>query len=134
MTNVQHANINNDKIHFSAKPPLFDGDKFDYWNDRIKNFFLGFDVDICGMVIDGYTRPLNANSVKLERSVASDQQKKKKDKQNHHRSKTILLNVISYTEYEKITNGDYAKTIFDYLRMTHKKNEQVKETKALALI
>jgi hypothetical protein len=45
-----------------------------------------------------------------------------------------LLNVISYTEYEKITNRDSAKFIFDSLRITHKGNAQVKEIKALALI
>jgi hypothetical protein len=62
----------------------------------------------------------------------SDQQKK--DFKNHHKAITILLNVISYTKYEKITNRDYAKSIFDSLRMTHQGNAQVKETKALTLI
>jgi hypothetical protein len=37
-------------------------------------------------------------------------------------------------EYEKITNRDFAKAIFDLLRMSHEGNELVKETKALALI
>ena len=58
----------------------------------------------------------------------------KKDFKNHHKAITILLNAISYTEYEKITNRDYAKSIFDSLRMTHEGNIQVDETKALALI
>lgn len=44
------------------------------------------------------------------------------------------MNYISYTEYENITNRDITKFIFDYLRMTHEGNTQVKETKALALI
>ena len=46
----------------------------------------------------------------------------------------ILLNAISYTEYEKITNKETAKSIFDSLQMTHEGNAQVKETKALALV
>ena len=62
----------------------------------------------------------------------TDQQKK--DFKNHHKARTILLNVISYTEYEKITNIDSSKSIFDSLRMTHEGNAQVKETKALTLI
>lgn len=61
-----------------------------------------------------------------------DQQKK--DYKNHHKARIILLNVISYIEYEKITNRDTAKSIFDSLRMTHKGNAQVKETKAFSLI
>ena len=62
----------------------------------------------------------------------TDQQKR--DFKNHHKAITILLNVISYTEYEKITNRDSTKSIFDSLRMTHEGNAQVKETKAFALI
>jgi hypothetical protein len=45
-----------------------------------------------------------------------------------------LLSIISYTEYEKITNGDFTKSIFDSLRMTHEGKAQVKKTKAMALI
>lgn len=53
-----------------------------------------------------------------------DQQKK--DYKNHHKVRAILTNVISYTEYEKITNRDTAKSIFDYPRMTHERNAHVK--------
>lgn len=61
-----------------------------------------------------------------------DQQKK--EYKNHHKIRTILLNDISFTKYEKITNRDSAKSIFDYLRMKHQGNAQVKETKVFALI
>ncbi|XP_058725783.1 uncharacterized protein LOC131597085 [Vicia villosa] len=53
---------------------------------------------------------------------------------SHHKVKTIILNAISYNEYEKITNLNSAKDILDSLRVTHEGNTQVKETKALALI
>ena len=58
----------------------------------------------------------------------------KKDFKNHHKARSILLNVISYMEYEKITNRDYAKSIFDSLRMTHERNAQVNEINSLTLI
>lgn len=61
-------------------------------------------------------------------------EQQKKDYKNHHKSRTILLNLISYTEYEKIKNRDSTKSIFDSLRMTREGNTQVKETKALTLI
>lgn len=60
-------------------------------------------------------------------------EQQKRDKKNHRRSKTIFLNYISYLEYEKITNRDSAKSIFDSLKMSHEGNEQVNEIKALAL-
>ena len=45
-----------------------------------------------------------------------------------------MLSAISYNEYEKITDRETAKGIFDSLQMTHEGSAQVKETKALALI
>ena len=69
---------------------------------------------------------------RLTGKAMSDQQKR--DFRNHHKARTILLSAISYSEYEKISNRDTAKNMFDSLRMTHEGNIQVKETKALALI
>lgn len=34
-----------------------------------------------------------------------------------------MLNAISYSEYEKITDKDTTKSIFDSLRMIHEGNE-----------
>ncbi|XP_057444117.1 uncharacterized protein LOC130736293 [Lotus japonicus] len=120
------------KDHYSAKPPVFDGKKFDYWKDRIESFFLGFDADFWVLVVDGYTRPVDEDGVKIPREkMNGDQKKKYKD---HHRARTILLNAISYEEYKKINDRESAKSIFDSLRMTHEGNEEVKETKALAFV
>src|ERR1044072_5912134 len=58
----------------------------------------------------------------------------KKTFKNHHKARTILLNAISYAEYEKITNKETAKSIIDSLQITHEGNTQVKEIKALVLI
>ncbi|CAI8615440.1 unnamed protein product [Vicia faba] len=132
--NCSYTNNDNheDRDRFSGKPPVFDGENFDYWKDRIESFFLAHDVDLWDMVTDGYTHPVNASGQKIDRKTMSDQQKR--DFKNHHKARTILLSVISYTEYEKISNRDTTKNIFYSLRMTHEGNVQVKETKALALI
>ena len=102
---------NNEKDHYSVKPPVFDGDKFDYWKDRIESFFLGYDVDLWDLVVDGYNHPVDVAGNKVARSAMTDQQKK--DYKNNHKARTILLNVISYTEYEKITDRETAKSIFE---------------------
>src|ERR1044072_344441 len=117
---------------YSAKPPIFDGEKFDYWKDRIESFFLGFDMDLWDLVIEGYQHPKDVEGKAISRSQMTEPQKKAF--KNHHQARTILLNAISYAEYEKITNKESAKSIFDSLEMTHEGNSQVKETKALALI
>src|ERR1044072_8040073 len=121
-----------DKDRISGRPPMFDGENFDYWKDRIESLFLAHVDDLWDMVTDGYTHPTDTSGQKIERMKMSDQQKK--EFKNHHKAGTILLSDISYTEYEKITNKDSAKNIFYSLRMTHEGNTQVKETKALALI
>ena len=84
------------------------------------------------MVIDGYTHPVDESGQKIDRKRMSDQQKR--DFRNHHKARTILLSAISYLEYEKISNRETTKNMFDSLRMTHEGNIQVKETKAFALI
>lgn len=73
------------------------------------------------MVINGSTHPADENGTKLKRSKMNEQQNN--DHKNHHRLGTILLNVISYSECEKITNRDFVKSIFDSLKMTHEGNK-----------
>src|ERR1044072_628448 len=116
---------------YSAKPPIFDGERFDYWKDRIKSFFLGFDMELWEYVTDGYVAPVE-NEVAIPLSRMTEDQKKQF--RNHHKARTILLNSISYSEYEKITDKETAKSIYDSLVMTREGNLQVKETKALALV
>src|ERR1044072_6853562 len=126
-----NSSENKDNL-YSAKPPIFYGEKFDYWKDRIKSFFLGFDMDLWDLVVDGYKEPKDSEGKSIPRSNMTDDQKKLFT--DHHKARTILLNAISYNEYEKITNKGTAKSIYDSLQMTHEGNAQVKETKALALI
>ena len=76
--------------------------------------------------------PVDESGRKIDRKRMPDKQKR--DFRNHHKAIMILMSVISYSEYEKITNRDTTKNMFDSLRMTHEGNMQVKETKALALI
>src|ERR1044072_8762444 len=116
---------------YSRKPPIFYGEKFEYWKDRIESFFLGFDVDLWDIVIEGYEHPKDDEGKAISRSQMTKAQKK--TFKDHHKARTILLNAISYAEYEKITDKETAKSIFDSLQMTHVGNSQVTATKALAL-
>src|SRR3954464_7069640 len=115
-----------------TRPPVFDGENFEYWKDKLESYFLGLDVDLWDLLMDGYKHPVNASGVKLTRQEMDDDQKKLF--KNHHKCKTILLNAISHAEYEKISNRETAHDIYESLKMTHEGNAQVKETKALALI
>src|SRR3954469_17785174 len=115
-----------------TRPPVFDGENFEYWKDKLESYFLGLDGDLWNLLVDGYKHPVKASGVKLTRQEMSDDQKKQF--KNHHKSRTVLQNAISHAEYEKISNRETAHDIYESLKMTHEGNTQVKETKALALI
>src|SRR3954470_14063489 len=115
-----------------TRPPVFDGENFEYWKDKLESYFLGLYGDLWDILVDGYKHPVKASGVKLTRQEMSDDQKKQF--KNHHKSRTVLLNAISHAEYKKISNRDTAHDIYESLKMTHEGNAQIKETKALALI
>lgn len=73
------------------------------------------------MVVDGHIHPVDGSGNKVERRMITAQQEK--DYKNYHKARTILLNVISYTKYKKITNINTRKSIFDSL-MIHEGNSQ----------
>lgn len=126
MAAADDSGLNNnafeERDRITIKAPFFDGENFEYWKDKIESFFLGFDENLWDLVFDGYTHPTNDEGKKIDRKSMTELQKKKF--QNHHKARTILLNAISYTEYEKITNRESAHDMF----------ESLKETKAMALI
>ena len=42
---------------YNVKPLIFDGEKFEYWKDRLESFFLCHDIDLWDLVVDGYVSP-----------------------------------------------------------------------------
>lgn len=126
------SNSYEDRDRITTKPPIFYGENIYYWKDRIESFFLGYDADLWDLVIDGYSHPTNSEGKKVERKSMTEVQKN--EFKNHHEARTIMLNAISHTKYEKITNRDTTHDMFESLKMTHEGNLQVKETKALALM
>ena len=93
------ANTNNNQ-RYVAKPPMFDGEKFDYQRDR-ESFFPGYDIDFWEMVTNDYKDPVSAIGIPIPMNKMNEDQKR--NFKNHHKAKTILLSTISYNEYEKIT-------------------------------
>src|SRR3954470_24475406 len=123
---------NGNGINGYTRPPVFDGENFEYWKDKLESYFLSLDGDLWDLLVDGYKHHVKACGVKLPRQEISDDQKKQF--KNHHKCRTILRNSISHAEYEKISIRETSYDIYESLKMTHEGNAQVKETKALALI
>ena len=51
-TQTKVVSDSNDKS-YNVKPLIFDGEKFEYWKDRLESFFLGHDFDLWDMVVNG---------------------------------------------------------------------------------
>src|SRR3954466_14358113 len=100
-----------------TRPPVFDGENFEYWKDKLESYFLGLDGELWDLLMDGYKHPLKASGVRLTRQEMDDDQKKLF--KNHHNCWTVLLNAISHAEYEKISNRETANGIYESLKMTH---------------
>ena len=61
-------NRDNDRDHYSSKPHMFDGEKFDYWKGRIEIYFLAYDLDLWHLVVDDYTHSIDEKGHKIARS------------------------------------------------------------------
>ena len=75
---VGPSQINNndnydEKDRISGKPPIFNGENFDYQKDRTESFFLAHDTDLWDMVIDGYIHPVDESNQKINRKRIKDQ-------------------------------------------------------------
>ena len=58
-----------ERDRISTKPPIFDGQNFEYWKDRIESFFLGYDADLWDIVVDGYSPLVDRSGNKIERRL-----------------------------------------------------------------
>ena len=63
----------NERDSYNVKPLFFDGEKFDYWKDRIESFFLGYDADLWDIVTNGYKPPFSAIGMPFPRSKMNDE-------------------------------------------------------------
>ena len=51
-TNTASSSNNyEERDRISTKPPIFDGQNFEYWKDRIESFFLGYDTDLWELLL-----------------------------------------------------------------------------------
>src|SRR4051812_45105763 len=72
-----------------TRPPVFEGENFEYWKDKLESYFLGLDGDLWDLLMDSYKHPVNSSGVKLTRQEMSDDQKK--HFRNHHKCRTVFV-------------------------------------------
>ena len=57
----------------NTKPPVLDGEDFEYWKDRLESFILGYEPDSWDMVLDGYKHPVDKEGNKIDRKTMEKQ-------------------------------------------------------------
>lgn len=112
--NSSGLNFNKNYYSFIYKAPIWKGDNFYFWKDKLESYFLGFDEDLWETVLNGYIHPTNKEGMKIGRKDMSELQRK--DFQNHHKARAILLGTISLDEYEKIPHKESAHDILESLK------------------
>ena len=103
-----------------SRPPLFSGENFDYWKDKIKTFFESNQFELWDMVEEGYTQPTTP------KNQWTDPQKK--SYQTHQKARHYLICALSREEYEKCGRCETAKEIWDSLVLSYEGSDQVRET------
>lgn len=63
MTNSRYEAIEGTII----KPPLFYGERFEYWKDKLKSFYISLDPEFWDIVEDDYEAPKDVIGVKISR-------------------------------------------------------------------
>ena len=63
---------NNERNSYFYKPPIFDGERFEYWKDRLESFFLGYDADLWDLITDGYREPISEEGIPIPKSQKSE--------------------------------------------------------------
>lgn len=116
------------KNHYSFiyKAPTWNGDNFYFWRDKLESCFLSFDEDIWEVMLNGYTHPTNEEGSKIARKDMNKLQLK--DFQNHHIARTILLGIIPYDVYEKLTKRESAYDVLESLKnsLEEKSHEEIR--------
>ncbi|GJY45968.1 retrovirus-related pol polyprotein from transposon TNT 1-94 [Tanacetum coccineum] len=119
------------------RPPLFESDSFIYWKNRFETYVKSKDLDLWHIITDGDFKPIVQNTkTKLDEVVPFDKQsdelKKKLAKNNE--AKMVIYNALPRKEYERIFMCDTAQQIWKILLVTHKGNNQVKDSKIDLLV
>ena len=121
--------------HSTNRPPLFNGDSYTYWKDRIKIFIQASDYNMWSVIINGPHIPTHTinNSIILKPEIDWDDHDRRMAQLN-----TKAINVLYYAldvnEFNRISTCNSAKEIWDRLEITHEGTNQVKESKISILV
>jgi hypothetical protein len=114
----------------SNKPPLFNGEYFDFWKIRMKAHLEAQGDGIWKAVVDGPFIPMSVvNGVGTPKIESSWDEDDKKKVLNDKKAINILQSALIMDEFFRISQCQTAKEIWDTLVETHEGTVEVKRSR-----
>ncbi|MQM15600.1 hypothetical protein Taro_048546 [Colocasia esculenta] len=108
------------------RPPLFDGEDFQYSKTRIEFFLQGYDYQIWSIIEDGDLQ----TSKPKEEWIAEDKNKISLNS----KAKSFMCCSLTKHEFNRVSTCKTTKEMWDKLKLTYEGTDKVKETKIDILV
>ncbi len=117
------------------RPPLFSGNNYSYWKNRMKNFVQSNDYAVWRVIINGPNIPMKVvNNVNVPKDENEWNDADILKIQVNAKAMNILHCSLDVNEYNRICCCESAKEIWDRLEITYEGTSQVKEDKISMLV
>ena len=117
------------------RPPLFNGENYNYWKARMKIFIQASDYTLCNIIVNGPYIPTHSinNLVTLKPENEWDDSDRRMSQLNA-KAINALYCALSVNEFNRVSFYSSTKEIWDRLEVPHKETNQVKEIKINMLV
>jgi hypothetical protein len=107
-----------DKFHV-GKPPVFDGNNYDYWKKRMEIHFKALGRNLWRILMEGYV-------ISDPKNKSSDDDK---NEQLNDQALSVLYNALALSEFNRVKGLEKANEIWEKLMEIYEGTSTVKETK-----
>ncbi|RDX64834.1 hypothetical protein CR513_56560, partial [Mucuna pruriens] len=114
------------------KPPMFKGQNYDYWKQRMMTFFDSCHIDMWDIVENDNYIPTNKEGAEIPRSLWNKEQKTRY--LLNSKARNFLMCTLTESEYEKVHNCKSSKEIWDTFALAYEGMSQVRNSKISMLV
>ncbi|MQL88541.1 hypothetical protein Taro_021106 [Colocasia esculenta] len=108
------------------RPPLFDGEDYNYWKTRMEFFLHGYDYQLWTIIEEGDLIVLKP------REEWTDNDRKMLSQNS--KAKNLICCALTRSEFNRISACKSAKEMWDKLNLTYEGTNKVKETRIGILV
>src|SRR3954462_12476523 len=123
---TQNGLPQNGEGHSTQRPPLFDGNNYNYWKCRMRIYLQSFNLEIWQIVESAYTPPTTP--------VGQWSTEEKKSMQTNAKAMNALFCALERNEFNRVSNCQTAHEIWHILEVTHEGTTRIKESKISVLV